>query len=298
MIIGSVRRLVRQRLPELAVIKMIRCIKVDSPALDWLYGNILFRRFHGRWPKRESKLISDYLFWRKMDEGCNRLREMVADKILVKAYVDDRIGSSRCVPTVAVLRSPAEIRSYNFPEICVIKPTHLSGRIIIRRRGEPVDHSVMEGWLKRNHYWHSRERYYKNLKPSVIVEPLLFGDDNITDYKCYCYKGRPRMWDVIGDRRSNLRSACFTPNWQRLPFVINGNPRSIAHFARPENIGEMLEVCVKVSEEFSFVRVDLYSDGRSLYVGELTNCPGNTTCRFFPRGSEAIASRLILREAG
>ena len=30
---------------------------------------------------------------------------------------------------------------------------------------------------------------YLNLKPKIIIEPLLFDDDNIIDYKFFCYKG-------------------------------------------------------------------------------------------------------------
>ena len=43
-----------------------------------------------------------------------------------------------------------------------------------------------------NYYNRSREANYKMLKPKVIVEELIFNDENIKDYKFFCYNLKPK----------------------------------------------------------------------------------------------------------
>jgi hypothetical protein len=39
----------------------------------------------------------------------------------------------------------------------VIKPTHLSGTVILRRDGEALDFDEIESWFDKNYYRSSRE---------------------------------------------------------------------------------------------------------------------------------------------
>ena len=47
---------------------------------------------------------------------------------------------------------------------------------------------MIKRWFSSNYYNRSREANYKLLKPKIIVEELLFNDENIKDYKFFVTK--------------------------------------------------------------------------------------------------------------
>jgi hypothetical protein len=74
-----------------------------------------------------------------------------------------------------------------------------------------------------------------------------------------------------------------------LPFSIT-YPRASRPIARPDTLEEMLAVTRALSRPFSLVRIDLYTDGRIVLVGEITHCSGNAGGIFRPRSAEQMAS--------
>ena len=59
----------------------------------------------------------------------------------------------------------------------------------------------------------------------------------------------------------------------------------------------MINIAKKLSEPFDFIRVDLYSNDKRIYVGELTNCPGNATNPIIPIDAEKIFSKIIFNNS-
>lgn len=226
------------------------------------------------------------------DEILDPLRVFVTDKELVKIYVKAVVGDGYNVPTVDVIRSAGDVDGYDFPADCCIKPTHASGRVILRRGGAPVDTKRIRSWFGLNYYLVDREANYKTLKPKVIVEPLVFENANIEDYKFFCFNGVPRFIQVDIDRYVDHKRKFFDTDWNDLGFSIT-YPRSEAPLERPGNLAEMLEVASKLSSAFSLVRVDLYSDGERMLVGEITNCSDSARGRFIPSTAEKDISDLL-----
>lgn len=54
------------------------------------------------------------------------------------------------------------------------------------------------------------------------------------------------------------------------------------NFEKPRNWLNMIEICKILSSPFPLVRVDLYTDNKKIYFGELTFYPGNGTDKFYP----------------
>ena len=52
---------------------------------------------------------------------------------------------------------------------------------------------------------------------------------------------------------------------------------------KPNMYNHALNIAVKLSQEFDFIRVDLYLLDNKIYFGELTNIPGNGTEKFKPK---------------
>lgn len=259
---------------------------------DWLFGAILFRRWHGRWPKRRGGTINDAMFRLKNSAEIVRpLRVYASDKEQLKQHVRARLGEAFNVPTIAILRSPAEVSTFDFPARCVIKPTHMSGAVILRMAGEPIDRDLIAGWFSVDFYDYARERNYRGLTPKVIVEPFVF-DQNWPDaFRVFCREGKARLLHANIDRPGSLTRSFFDRDWRPLP--IFSKDRSVADFSQPANLDLMLHVAETLARDFDFIRVDLYSDGESVKVGELTNCPFNALFPFASRESEELATRMI-----
>lgn len=262
---------------------------------DNMFSLIYFVRCHRRLPNKE-RLLSNYLFKLKHSfEGFNPLRAYVTDKAFLKDYVKVKVGDEYNVPTIKVLNSISEAKSFNFPQRCCIKPTHLSGLVMLRENGENIDFAAVKKWFDTNYYDVGRERNYRYLTPKLIVEPLIFDTIYNEDYKFFCYKGKAKFVQVDIDRRANHTRLYFDRDWNEQAFSILKKKSSLT-FGKPVNFNDMLTLADELSADFEFIRVDLYTNGKQIYVGELTNWPENGNGYFVPRESEKIASNLLFSE--
>jgi len=260
---------------------------------DYMSSLFTFVQYQGRFPNRKAGGdLNDFLFSIKTSkEILNPLRVFVSDKQHLKLFVKATIGDSYNVPTDAVLSSYEEALSYSYPKDCVIKPTHMSGEVIFRRAGSSVDFTKVASWFNSNYYNWTREANYKSLKPKIIVEPFIFGADNCDDYKIFCIRGQPRLIVVDTERQTSHRRNLYTTDWTFLPVKLACPPGK--DLPKPQNLEEMLRLAGELSRDFSFMRVDLYSNGNDILVGELTNCPGDARDTFEPKENAPIITKLL-----
>jgi hypothetical protein len=256
---------------------------------DQFIGFINFVIRHKRLPT--NKLIfNDVLYQIKTtSEIYNPLRSFISDKEFVKVYVKAIVGDQYNVPTIDVIRSEDEVDSYIFPENCCIKPTQASGRVILRKNASSLDKAEIRSWFHINHYNAGREANYKHLLPKIIIEPLIFNNSNVEDYKFFCYQGKPKLIQVDIDRYIHHTRKFFDLNWKELDFSII-YPKSNKPLLKPKNLDEMLFVAGELSKAFTMIRVDLYSDGKIIFVGELTNVSENAEGKFIPKSAELEVS--------
>jgi len=237
--------------------------------------------------------LNDVLYKIKTtDEIIDPLRVFVTDKEFVKLFVKAVVGDQYNVPTITVLHTMEEVRNYRFPIECCIKPTHASAQVLFRRNGAEIDFKTIASWFDMNYYRITREANYKTLRPKVIVEPLVFGTPCPNDYKFFCYKGRPKLIKVITDRHTNYGCKYFDDMWVEQDFSIT-HEKTSRPFQCPSNFKEMLSIAAALSAYFSLVRIDLYSNGETCLVGEITNCSENASGQFIPKSGEQIASNII-----
>jgi hypothetical protein len=240
-------------------------------------------------------IFSDILFNIKTsDEILDPGRVFTTDKELVKIYIKSVVGDKYNVPTFAVLHSAKEINEYNYPEKCVIKPTHSSGRVLIRKNGEEINLEKLFVWFGENYYRSFREANYKHLKPKIIVEPLLFDNDSVDDIKFFCFMGKVKLifWDF--DRHTNHTRKLYTSDWKELEYSL-GIPISSKTRAKPQKLKEMIFAAEKLAKMFEFVRIDMFTNDEEFYIGEITHIHGNGMSRFLPIEAEESASKLIFQ---
>lgn len=250
---------------------------------------------HKRFPK-DRFLFNDVLFKIKnTDEILNPIRQFISDKYLVKDYVRAKVGEKYNVPTLAIFYSYEEIKNYNFPENCCIKPTQASQAVILRRNNEEINIEKTAEWFNLNYYKKTRERNYKYLVPKVIVEPLIFNSTDLMDYRLYCYQGQVKLICIDVGKFSGYQRIFYTKEWKKQDFSLK-YPLYEGEIPRPENLDEMIIVAEKLSQELDFVRVDLYSNGIECLVGEITNCHAAASQSFVPISAEKKASKIIFGE--
>jgi hypothetical protein len=259
---------------------------------DLVYSWAKFVRVHRRLPKRNQKLFNDMLYGSKQAlEIMNPLRTYTTDKEFFKNMVRGEVGAHNVVPTLAVFHTEADVDAFDFPDSFCAKPTHMSGEVAIVRNGVP-DREQMKNWLHMSHYPNSRERNYKYLVPKVIVEPLIFDKDDITDYRIFCYEGEPKLISIDLGKYTSYTRAFYTTDWRKQDYSL-GYPLHPGEVDRPVCLEEMLSAAEILSKELNFVRVDFYTDGKHFYLGELTHCHASASQVFIPKSAEQRASKTV-----
>jgi hypothetical protein len=275
-------------------------LKKALPKTRWLDHLLLILQFwsdHKRLPRHFGGSLNDAWFYIKRSNAIlDPVRAFVSDKVLLKEYVTAKLGAIHNVRTIAVLDSYGAARHFEYPDDCVIKPTHMPAEVIMRRGGSPVDFETVHSWFRSNYYDTSREANYRHLRRRVIVEPFIFDRDNVEEFKIFCLHGRPLVVQVDFDRYTNPTQNLYTPGWELLPFAV-GCPMGPG-FPRPRNLPLLLHYAGRLSEEFNLVRIDLYTDGQHTLVGGITNIPQSGSGRFVPAEGEAVMGRLFFGDAG
>ncbi len=244
---------------------------------DTVWSILYFLAHRYRPPRiRRPRTFTEHLFAMRVSHTlASPLRRMLSDKLLAKEYVKERIGAQYCVPALAVLRTHEEIDSFAFPDECVVKPSHMSGRVQLKReRGDPIDRARLHRALDFDYSDEWREANYRGIARGIVVEPFVFGGGWVpSDIKVFCFFGEPKLIMVVLDRFGASSQRLYTPAWEPLSAVYSSSrPGRIE--AAPANLAEMLDVCRRLAQGMDFIRVDLYSNGAAVKVGEFTILPG------------------------
>ena len=244
-------------------------------------------------------IFNDVIYRIKIgDEILNPLRVFVTDKEYGKIYLKSIVAEDYIIPTIKIFYNFNEIANYDFPDICCIKPTHLSGECILKTQDVKINYEKIKKWFFTNHYIRSREANYKILKPKVIVEPVVFNNFNINDYKFFCYKGIPKLIQVdinryIDDGKKHRRQY-FNTRWEKQNFSIL-YPQYEGDINKPLNLDHMLLVVTKLSKStnLDFIRIDIFTDNQKIFIGEITNLHDGAAGQFYPASAEALCSKII-----
>lgn len=233
--------------------------------------------------------FTEKINWLKLYDK-NPLYTKLADKIAVKKYVAERIGSEYIVPTIAEFNTVDDIDWAGLPNQFVLKCTHDSGGNVICMDKNSLDieksKAKLKKRIKKNFYLPTREWAYKNVPRRVIAENYLRipGKTDLTDYKIFCFNGAPRYIQVIMDRNKCETIDFFDTNWMHQPFIgFNPKYKNAKELPdKPKNLDTMISIAKILCENIPFVRVDLYNICGRIYFGELTFYPAAGLGSFNP----------------
>lgn len=101
-------------------------------------------------------------------------------------------------------------------------------------------------------------------------------NDDLNDYKFFCFNGEPRFFKVDFGRFIEHHANYYDLDWNLLPYGEVGLAPDPNHeFMPPPHFKEMVELARKLSHGEPFLRVDLYNLAGRIYFGELTFFPAS-----------------------
>lgn len=222
--------------------------------------------------------FNEKLQWLKLNIYDSRATKY-ADKYEVREIIAKKIGEKYLNELIGVYNSVEEIDIDKLPNRFVLKGTHGSGYNIICRNKEDMDWKKefrkMKRWMNNNYFWRKREWVYKNIKPRIICEKYLEDETGqLKDYKIMCFNGEPRIIQVMSERTdTGFFVNHFDLDWNKIDIPRKTIKENHKQIKKPECLEEMIEISKKLSENFPFVRIDLYEVDGQIYFGE---------CTFFP----------------
>jgi hypothetical protein len=270
----------------------------NSPLGNRLIALPLFRRHIGRWPLRpecDGADFNDFVFERMVRNGWSDLERRCTDKELAKAEAKRLCPGVRISETVEVFRVSAPDAQARLTGCAgrslVAKPTHSAGFVLwMSERPSPAETVRFLAGAAGDHFLKYRESQYAGLEKKILLEEQLPGGIGDRDYKVSCAWGEPFCCEVVTGRRTHKQISFFSvPDFVLQQGGVAGCPRGSC--GPPANLELILACCRELSQPFSFVRVDVYSDGTDVWFGEFTFTPGGAMEPF-----EGSVGRWLLEE--
>lgn len=252
---------------------------------------------------KNPKRFSEKIFWLRnyYEETKPELLRQCYDKITVREYIVQKLGESYCKTflnrLLKVYETPDDIDLEELPNRFVLKVSQSSGYNIICANKQILNWNEskkkLSAWLTE----------VNDKKPSVkkgfvfdgnariLCEQYLSLDDGTIPYdlRIYCFNGEPKLFVCdIGTTKSDgshgdhiIRNV-YDLNWNLMDIDLGRKHDSSYCMDKPENLEEIIAVAKKLSEDFIFVRVDVYNVQNRLIFGELTWIPMGGYCLINP----------------
>ena len=230
---------------------------------------------------RHPKDISEKVMWLTRYDR-DPLKTRCADKYLVRDYVASKGLEDILIPMIGVWDHASDIDFASLPDKFVLKCNHGSGWNVICTDKSALDieeaREKLEMWLGMKYGVDMQEIQYFDIPPKIIGEefmPFLGGD--VVDYKCHCSKGKVHSCFVAYDRSTvDPHQVCYDHydiDWNRTDDIKEKFRPNRRLLPKPQRYEDMLKIASKLSEDFPYVRVDLYNCGDKVFFGELTFTP-------------------------
>ena len=259
----------------------------------------MFNQAHGRPPDlMRPRTYCDLIQRRKLFEW-DPIYTIFSDKIAVRDYVRSMVGDDVLIPLQWVGEDPCLLPFAALSYPVIIKPNHLSGWVkVLREAPEPADADAItrqaQEWLSGRHGRLNVEPGYYKVPPRILVEDLLVSDHGgePTEYKVFVFRGRGVFVGVSVDRQTNLRTAYYDRDWNRLPFSHPPAPEPTDELPRPALLERVFEIAETLADGSDFLRIDLYVCKEQIFFGEITLYPSSGLRAFHPEPWDRIIGDL------
>lgn len=239
---------------------------------------------------KKPQTFQEKLQWLKLHDQNPVYTDMV-DKVKVKDYVSEMVGSQYVIPLLGVWDRAEDIEWEKLPRRFVLKTNHSGGNtgVIICRDKEKFDREnaikKLNASLKSDVYSNLREWPYKNIERKVLAEAYMEDEyGELRDYKFFCFDGEVKALFIATDRQTpgvDLKFDFFDADYNHLD-VRQGHPNAEIPPRKPKSFEEMKHIAEVLSKGIPQVRVDFYEINGKPYFGELTFCHFGAMVPFEP----------------
>ncbi len=266
------------------VLSLLRFIP-DKTMLKMQYKIKTGRSLNLNNPERFTEKLQWYKLYYRNEE-----MHRCVDKFKVREYVKSKGLEEILVPLYGHYSDVESMDFSNLPDTFVVKTTNGGGglNVAIVANKEQFIQSEDKAKLqsrKTKPHGGGREWAYYGLEPGVVVEELLVNADNpeagVNDYKLFCFNGKVECIVVDVDRYIGHKRNFYDSQWKNL-HVTSDCEAVDREIPKPKNFEKMLKIAETLSEDFPFVRVDLYNVNGKIYFGELTFYPWSGYVQFNP----------------
>jgi len=202
----------------------------------------------------------------------------LADKVLVRDHVKERIGGEALIPLLGVYGHLDDGILDALPRSFVIKSSNASKwNEIVFDKDRMNRHRTIRYFNRKLKKRYSRkfgEVHYDYGTPRIVIEELLLDGGQLpwtTDF--FCYNGSKGFdFAVCVSSPDELHKGHYDRDWN----LLEGNLTEEMESARIRTplTPKMVEIARELSRGIDFVRVDLYGVGDRVYFGEMTFTPG------------------------
>lgn len=254
-----------------------------GPALaQYEYRRIMGRRMDLKNPKN----LIEKIVWMQFHTDTS-LWTHCADKYCVRDFVKSKGLESILTKLYGKWDNADEVDFDKLPNSFVLKTNNSCGQNLIVRDKSKLDieetRTKLNSWLKQSYGYHNAQLHYTRIKPCIIAEELLIDTslkpgENLTDYKVWCFNGKPESILVISGRNgSNYNMVFYNTKWNNISNKALNHKTS--HFSnikidKPNKLDDILKYASILSDGFPEVRVDFYYINDKIYFGEMTFTAG------------------------
>lgn len=237
-----------------------------------------FRRKMGYFPNLESpKTLNEKIQWIKV-HGNQKLMSDLSDKLKLKTYVTEKLGSQYVLPARWVgnyLPEEMPKQDGDWEPPYVLKANHGCGLNYFVKSAQDVHwgklKKVTTEWLHKDFEKHLGEYHYSKINKKIFIEKML---EDRTDYKFYCIMGRVEMIVVVIDREYNQKKEIIlNRDWQDIGSLIPINIK------KPPNLNELIEISEILSrgilKNIPLLRIDMFLENLHPLIGEFTFTPAS-----------------------
>lgn len=240
--------------------------------------------------------------WSKVYDS-TPIKTRLADKYLVRDWVEERIGSEYLIPLLGAWDNFDEIDFDSLPDRFVLKCNHgCAYNLIVKDKSKLNMNEARQKitmWMGENFAFKAGlELHYSGIPHKIIAEEFIENEGSeggdLYDYKFWCFGGKVKYIQFLSERNTNgLKMAFYDLDWKKQDFVYSF-PLDTKDMPRPDNLDEMIAVAEKLADGFNFVRVDLYRmDDGKLYFGEMTFTSASGNCNWQPAEMDRVLGDMI-----
>lgn len=277
--------------------------KLQVFASSFLSAEFLSRIYYYIVLKKKLRLknpvtFNEKLQWLKLNYyPRNVLVVNCADKVKVRDYVKNKGFEFLLTQIYGIYKNTDEINWNGLPNQFVLKCNHGCAYNILCPNKDNFDKvsatKQLSKWLNEDFGKFNQEIHYSQIKERRILCEEYLGDC-ITDYKFFCFHGKPKVMyvsnDLIHDRKAKI--GFFNLDGSKYP-LIRDDYANLENIVLPPFYNEMVCTAKLLSDNFPFVRVDFFITDNRYYFSELTFTPAGCMMPFNPEKYDYEWGKLI-----